>query len=85
MSPHTAHSCDGDWGAGPPLVRGTAPPVLGAVDATGVGGGTATAGDTTSLSPPQPGEEDADDEADGAGPAEGMDPSRSFGDSLLLQ
>jgi hypothetical protein len=83
VSPQTAQSCDGDWGAGPPLVRGTAPPVLGAVDVAGVGGGAATEGGT-SLSPLQPGEEEADDEADGPGPPEGNAPSRSFGDSLLL-
>jgi len=85
VSPHTAHSCDGDWGAGPPLVRGIVPPVLGPVGAAGVGGGAVTVGDTTSLSPPQPGEDDADDEAEGPGPPEGTDPIRSFGDSLLLQ
>ena len=85
MSPHTAQSCDGDWGAGPPLVRGTAPPVLGAVAVAGVEGWAVTVGVITSLSPPQPGEDDADDEAEGAGPPEDTAPSRSFGDSLLLQ
>lgn len=85
MSPHTAQSCDGDWGAGPPLVRGTAPPVLGAVAVAGVEGGAVTVGVITSLRPPHPGEDDADEDAEGTGPPEDTDPIRSFGDSLLLQ
>lgn len=85
MSPHTAHSCDGDWGAGPPLFRGPAPPMLGAVAVAEVEAGAVTVGVITSLSPPHPGEDEADDEADGAGPPEDTAPSRSFGDSLLLQ
>jgi hypothetical protein len=55
------------------------------VAVAGVEGGAVTVGVITSLRPPHPGEDDADEDAEGTGPPEDTDPIRSFGDSLLLQ